>query len=158
MAMLTMLVGSRGGGGLSCRTVDGALPLGGAAVWGSWRANSSPAKMSRPQLIHQISSSACILNRSWGYNPGSGYVWVSQGCAGTFADVSGYHHGRGDTYDSGARHYDDRGRDAGAVIGGLVLGAILEGAASGGHRHNPSSDGGDRRPVRCSPVLQGPRR
>ena len=99
-------------------------------------------ELSRPQLIHQISSSACILNRSWGYNPGSGYVWVSQGCAGTFADVSGYHHGRGDTYDSGARHYDDRGRDAGAVIGGLVLGAILEGAASGGHRHNRSSDGG----------------
>ena len=32
--------------------------------------------LSRPQLIHQISSSACILNRSWGYNPGSGYVWV----------------------------------------------------------------------------------
>ncbi len=63
--------------------------------------------LSRPQLIHQISSSACILNRSWGYNPGSGYVWVSQGCAGTFADVGGYHHGRGDTYDSGARHYDD---------------------------------------------------
>ena len=40
----------------------------------------------------------------------------SQGCAGTFADVGGYHHGRGDTYDSGARHYDDRGRDAASAL------------------------------------------
>ena len=100
--------------------------------------------LSRPQLIHQISSSACILNRSWGYNPRSGYIWVGEGCAGTFADVGGYHHGRGDTYDDGARHYDSRGRDAGALVGGLILGALIEGAASGGDhdRHRSGSSGG----------------
>lgn len=98
--------------------------------------------LSRPQLIHQISSSACILNRSWGYNPRSGYIWVGDGCAGTFADVGGYHHGRGDTYDDGARHYDARGRDAGAVIGGLVLGAMIGGAASSSDHHHSSRDSG----------------
>ena len=44
-------------------------------------------QLSRPQLIHQISSSACIVNRTWGYNARSGYIWVGEGCAGTFADV-----------------------------------------------------------------------
>lgn len=88
--------------------------------------------LSRPQLIHQISSSSCILNRTWGYNPRSGYIWVGEGCSGTFADVGGYHHGRGDTYDSGARHYDSRGNDAGLVVGGAVLGAVLGSVLSGG--------------------------
>ena len=63
----------------------------------------------------------------------------------TFADVGGYHHGRGDTYDEGARHYDARGRDAGALIGGLVLGAILGGAASDDdhERRRPRDSGYD---------------
>lgn len=85
--------------------------------------------LSKPQLIHQMSSSSCILNRTWGYNPRSKYIWVSQGCAGVFADVGGYHHGRGDGYDPNARQYDDRGHDTGAVVAGAVLGAIIEGAA-----------------------------
>lgn len=93
----------------------------------------------QPQLIHQISSSACILNRSWGYNPRSGYIWVSQGCAGVFADVGGYHHGRGDTYDHNARRYDEHGHDAGAVVAGAVLGAILLGAASESHKQHVHS-------------------
>ncbi len=102
-------------------------------------------ELSRPQLIHQISGSACIVNRTWGYNPRSGYIWVSEGCSGTFADVGGYHHGRGDTYDEGARHYDARGRDAGALIGGLVLGAILGSAASDDdhERRRPRDSGYD---------------
>nr|WP_245505782.1 DUF3011 domain-containing protein [Rhizobium sullae] len=33
---------------------------------------------SKPQLIHQISNSPCILNRTWGYNPKSKYVWVAR--------------------------------------------------------------------------------
>ncbi len=101
--------------------------------------------LSRPQLIHQISSSACILNRSWGFNSRTGYIWVGDGCAGTFADVDGYHHGRSDTYDAGARHYDSSGQDAGAMIGGLVLGAILVDAAtsSGHHHHRQSTSGYD---------------
>lgn len=90
--------------------------------------------LSKPQLIHQISSSACILNRSWGYNPNSRYIWVSRGCSGVFADVSGYHHGRGDGYDSGARAYDERGHDVGAVVGGVVLGAIIESMVSDSHK------------------------
>ncbi|WP_423460886.1 DUF3011 domain-containing protein [Ottowia sp. VDI28] len=99
--------------------------------------------LSRPQLIHQISSSSCILNRTWGYNSRTGYIWVGEGCAGTFADVGGYHHGRGDTYDSGARHYDSRGHDAGLVVGGAVLGAVLGAVFSGGdseeRKSRPSS-------------------
>lgn len=102
----------------------------------------SASGLSRPQLIHQISSSSCILNRTWGYNPRSGYIWVSEGCAATFADVSGYHHGRGDTYDEGARRYDDKGRDAGLVIGGLLLGALVEGAVSSDSHHKKRSDSG----------------
>ncbi|MEJ5902423.1 DUF3011 domain-containing protein [Ochrobactrum teleogrylli] len=51
--------------------------------------------LSKPQLIHQTSGSPCILNKTWGYNPNSKYVWVAQGCSGVFAHVGGYHHGRG---------------------------------------------------------------
>jgi len=90
--------------------------------------------LKQPQLIHQISSSACILNRTWGYNGQSKYIWVSRGCAGVFADVAGYHHGRGDGFDENARSYDDRGHDVGAVVGGVVLGAILESLASDSHK------------------------
>lgn len=96
----------------------------------------------KPQLIHQISSSACILNRTWGYNPKSRYIWVAQGCAGVFAEVGGYHHGRGDSFDTGARQYDHRGHDTGAVVAGAVLGALVEGLAQdnhGKHHHTTSN-------------------
>ena len=83
--------------------------------------------LKQPQLIHQISSSACILNRTWGYNPKSKYIWVAQGCSAVFADVAGYHHGRGDGFDANARMYDHRGHDVGAVAAGAVLGALAEG-------------------------------
>jgi hypothetical protein len=83
--------------------------------------------LKQPQLIHQISSNPCTLNRTWGYNPQSGYIWVAEGCSGVFADVGGYHHGRGDGFDSNARMYDHRGNDVGAVVAGAVLGALLEG-------------------------------
>ncbi len=98
--------------------------------------------LKQPQLIHQISGSACILNRSWGYNPKSKYIWVAQGCAGVFADVGGYHHGRGDSFDANARMYDHRGHDLGAVATGAVLGGLIEGMAQdkrNNHRHTTTN-------------------
>ncbi|MFT3669654.1 MAG: DUF3011 domain-containing protein [Pseudoxanthomonas sp.] len=100
----------------------------------NYKYNECQAPLRKPQLIHQISSSSCILNRTWGFNPTTRRVWVAQGCSGVFADVSGYHYGRGDNYDRSARYYDDRGHDAGAVTAGVVLGAVLEAAASDSHR------------------------
>lgn len=90
----------------------------------------------RPQLIHQISNSACILNKTWGYNPQSNYIWVAQGCEGVFADVGGYHHGRGGHADADARAYDDQGHDVGSAVGGMILGALIEGAAENHHHHH----------------------
>ena len=108
--------------------------------------------LSQPQLIHQESSAACIVNRTWGYNRKSGYIWVSNGCRGVFADVGGYHHGRGDTYDAGARRYDEHGHDTGKIAGELVLAAILAGAASNshaGHAHSTSNYNGKGQYVGC---------
>ncbi|MDS1137493.1 DUF3011 domain-containing protein [Nitratireductor indicus] len=95
--------------------------------------------LSKPQLIHQISSRPCILNRTWGYNPKSKYLWVAQGCSGVFADVAGYHHGRGDTFDSNARQYDHHGHDVGSVIAGAVIGALIEGLAEDNDKHHHST-------------------
>ncbi|MDI6029392.1 DUF3011 domain-containing protein [Corticibacterium sp. UT-5YL-CI-8] len=92
--------------------------------------------LTKPQLIHQVSSSPCILNRTWGYNPKSKYIWVAQGCSAVFADVGGYHYGRGDGFDSHARIYDDQGHDAGSVVAGAVLGALVEGLASAKHQQH----------------------
>lgn len=79
-----------------------------------------------------------------GLYPKSKYLWVAQGCSGVFADVGGYHHGRGDGYDPGARHYDHRGHDAGAVVGGLVLGALIGAvAADGGKKKHHSTSNYD---------------
>ncbi len=96
------------------------------------------ANLNAPQLVYQTSSSACIVNRSWGYNRRSGYLWVAEGCSGIFADVNGYHHGRGDTFDQNARQYDKRGNDAGKVVAGAVLGALL-GAALAPKPHTTSN-------------------
>ena len=98
----------------------------------NYRYTECQAPLRSPQLIHQISSSACILNNSWGFNPRTRRLWVADGCAGVFADAGGYHHGRGDTYDRGARGYDDRGHDAGALAAGVVAAAII-GAAANDH-------------------------
>ncbi len=86
------------------------------------------APLQSPQLVHQISSASCIVNRTWGFNPNTHRLWVAEGCAGVFADPQGYHHGRGDSYDAGARHYDARGHDTGGLAAGL-LAAVLIGAA-----------------------------
>lgn len=97
------------------------------------------APLDAPQLVYQISSAPCIVNRTWGFNRRTGYVWVSEGCAGVFADPGGYHHGRANTHDEGARHYDPHGHDggaiAGAVLGALLVGAIESGSHSTSNRH-----------------------
>jgi len=87
----------------------------------------------QPQLIHQKSSSPCILNKTWGYNPRSGYIWVANGCGGVFADVAGYHYGRGGGYDPNARAYDEHGHDIGAVIGTAVIDGLVDGMKK--HKH-----------------------
>lgn len=73
------------------------------------------APLQNPQLIHQISGSSCIVNRSWGFDRRRQRLWVDQGCSGVFADVGGYHHGRSGTFDAGSRRYDDRGQDVGLL-------------------------------------------
>ena len=96
--------------------------------------------LSKPQLINQTSSSSCILNRTWGYNPASRYLWVAEGCAGVFADVGGYHYGRGGKTDSNARAYDSRGHDVGAAVGGVIVAALVAGMIDGSHKdHNHST-------------------
>ena len=95
----------------------------------NYRYTECQAPLRSPQLIHQISSSSCILNNSWGFNPRTRRIWVADGCSGVFADASGYHHGRGDSYDRNGRRYDDRGHDMGALAAGVVAAAII-GAAS----------------------------
>lgn len=95
--------------------------------------NECQAPLSRPQLVYQISSSSCIANRTWGFNPVTRRIWVAEGCAGVFADVGGYHYGRSDRYDRGARYYDNRGQDVGPVVAGAVLGAILGSSGKSSH-------------------------
>lgn len=103
------------------------------------------APLSTPQLIHQISSSSCIVNRTWGFNRTTSRIWVAEGCSGVFADPQGYHYGRGDAYDPNARHYDERGHDAGKLTAGLIaaviLGAALEAdEAKQNRRYTTSND------------------
>ncbi|MCG2839703.1 DUF3011 domain-containing protein [Sandaracinobacter sp. RS1-74] len=113
----------------------------------------SAGSLSKPQLVHQISSSSCVLNRTWGYNPRSGYLWVAQGCAGVFADVGGYHYGRGDGYDSNARMYNEHGHDVGAAVGGAIIGALIEGMVTskhGDYQHETSNYSGGHYSARTS--------
>jgi hypothetical protein len=137
---------------LSLVVLIGLVPMGQAAAGETVECASrhfeynecGAGPLRSPQLIHQSSSSACIVNSRWGFNRRSGYIWVADGCAGVFADVGGYHHGRGDGYDANARRYDDHGHDVGAVAAGVVLAALLAGAADDNahksHKHHSSSD------------------
>lgn len=104
----------------------------------SYQYSECRAPLRAPQLIHQISGSSCILNRTWGFNRRTQRIWVDQGCSGVFADVGGYHHGRDGTYDTGSRRYDDRGRDVGLLALGTVLGALASDQSE--HHSNYRSD------------------
>lgn len=106
----------------------------------NYQYNECYAPLEAPQLVYQSSQAACIINRTWGFNPATRRIWVSQGCSGVFADAGGYHHGQAGTYDNGARTYGPRGHDAGAVVAGAVLGALIEGAADSGDRRHSTTN------------------
>lgn len=101
----------------------------------NYQYNECYAPLDSPQLVYQSSQAACIINRTWGYNPATSRIWVSQGCSGVFADPGGYHHGEAGTYDSGARSYDSLGHDVGELVAGAALGAIIESATHSDHDH-----------------------
>ncbi|WP_164759266.1 MULTISPECIES: DUF3011 domain-containing protein [unclassified Mesorhizobium] len=67
------------------------------------------ARYAAPVLVMQKSSRPCILNNTWGYNPETGYIWVTGGCRGVFADQDGYHHGQAGGMDPRARRYSNQG-------------------------------------------------
>ena len=104
-----------------------------------YKYNECYAPLDAPQLVYQSSHSACIVNRTWGCNPATRRILVSDGCSGVFADPGGYHHGQSATVDPGARQYDHRGRDAGAVVAGALVGALIESNAHG-KRHTTTNN------------------
>ncbi|HEX7804058.1 MAG TPA: DUF3011 domain-containing protein [Pseudoxanthomonas sp.] len=106
----------------------------------NYQYNECYAPLDAPTLVYQSSHAACIINKTWGFNPKTDRVWVSEGCSGVFADANGYHHGKGGTFDAGARTYDHRGHDNGAVVAGALLGAVLEGAIDGGKKKHTTSN------------------
>lgn len=102
--------------------------------------NECYAPLDNPQLVYQESHSACIINRTWGFNPKTSRIWVNEGCSGVFADASGYHHGRSKSFDSGARTYGPRGHDTGAVVAGVLAAALIEGAAQSSNKKYTTSN------------------
>jgi hypothetical protein len=100
----------------------------------NYQYNECYAPLRKPQLIHQQSHASCIVNRTWGFNARTSRIWVSEGCSGVFADPGGYHYGQAGSFDKGARTYDERGHDTGALVAGAVLGAMIEGAATSGKK------------------------
>ncbi|MEO8671020.1 MAG: DUF3011 domain-containing protein [Tahibacter sp.] len=53
------------------------------------------------RILRQLSSSACVEGRSWGFNRGA--IWVDKGCQAVFARAGG-HGGRPDDGDNGGGH------------------------------------------------------
>lgn len=41
-----------------------------------------------PQIVEQLSGTACVEGRSWGHRPGA--IWVSNGCRAVFGEGGGY--------------------------------------------------------------------
>lgn len=107
--------------------------------------NECYAPLEEPQLIYQKSQSACIVNRTWGFNPKKHTIWVNNGCKGVFADPEGYYHGRNGGFDKGARHYGKHGHDKGAMVTGAVVGALIAGSIEEHekhkHKHYTTSNG-----------------
>lgn len=64
--------GSNAGYNVTCSSEDGRYKT---CAWGS--------RLGRPVLIEQLSNTACIEGRTWGYDPREG-LWVDRGCRGRF--------------------------------------------------------------------------
>lgn len=62
-------------GGVECRSRDKRYN----ECWTGFRG--------RPELVAQLSKTACIEGSTWGHR--RGYVWVDRGCQGVFADIRG---------------------------------------------------------------------
>ncbi|MEP7043253.1 MAG: DUF3011 domain-containing protein [Dokdonella sp.] len=61
-------------------------------------------------LVRQLSKTACVQEQTWGFNQQTGYVWVSGGCAGEFAEGALVDRGVYDDRDTPPpppRHHDD---------------------------------------------------
>jgi hypothetical protein len=71
------------------------------------------APFRQPHLVRQISSSPCVVNRSWGFNRTTGRIWVSAGCSAVFGESGGFHYGLANTYDPNAGIWDDHGHYVG---------------------------------------------
>jgi len=71
------------------------------------------AEFRRPVLQEQLSDSECVENQTWGYKERRGVIWVTQGCAATFAesdddDRASHRHRDRDDDDSPRRDDDER--------------------------------------------------
>lgn len=45
-------------------------------------------QLNQPELVRKLAGAQCVEEQTWGYNPRTGYIWVSQGCSGVFADAA----------------------------------------------------------------------
>lgn len=106
----------------------------------NYQYNECYAPLRAPQLVNQESHASCIVNRTWGFNSKTRRIWVSDGCSGVFADPGGYHHGQAGTFDKGARTYGPRGHDAGVLVAGAVLGAVIAGAGKSDKKRHTTTN------------------
>lgn len=96
--------------------------------------NAGP--VTNPVLIRQTSGADCILNRTWGYNPNTDRIWVSNYCGGVFANPQGYHHGRSNSADEHARVYNEHGFDVGLATGAVLGAGVVALAEHDKHHHH----------------------
>ncbi|WP_308256480.1 DUF3011 domain-containing protein [Geminocystis sp. GBBB08] len=80
------------------------------------------------RFVRQISNAQCREGSTWGYERNG--IWVDQGCSAEFAvrDRGGNNNNN--------NNYNTGGDNTGAIIGGLVVGAITTALASGSNNSN----------------------
>ncbi|MET0225455.1 MAG: DUF3011 domain-containing protein [Dokdonella sp.] len=61
-------------------------------------------------LVKQLSKTACVQEQTWGFNQQTGYLWVSGGCAGEFAEGALVDRGVYDDRDAPPRRHRDSDR------------------------------------------------